>query len=263
MRKETVKQRELPECRIERTDYTVYRFSVREWLRVLAECLILTGGIDYLFYQSTAAFFFLAPLSFFWIRIRKKQYGEKRLKMLTYDFRTALNSLAVSLRAGYSVENAFLETEKDLARVIGKKSQMTREIAYLNSRIRVSVPVEELLFDFADRTGLEDISNFAAVFSSAKRMGGSMVDIIQATARTIGDKIDVEREIDTALAAQKFEQKIMSAMPCAIILYMQIASPGFLSILYGTAFGAAVMTGCLMVYAGAFALGSRIVDIQV
>lgn len=246
-----------------KTDYTVYRFTLPEWIRYLAEGAALAAGLNYLFYKSLYAFIFLAPAAFLWIRARRRQCREKRLKTLSYDFRAALNSLAVSLRAGYSVENAFLETEKDLRNVLGKKAMMTREFAYINSQIRVSVPVEELLFDFADRTGLEDIGSFAAVFSAAKRMGGSMVDIIQTTARTIGDKIDVEREIDTALAAKKFEQRIMSVMPCAVILYMQIASPGFLNTLYGTGFGVLTMTGCLLVYAGAFALGSRIVSIEV
>ena len=248
---------------VSKTDYTVYRYSLKEWIFCIAEGILLTAGIDYLFYKSFAALIVLSPLTVLWYRIQKKQLMKKRLHRLNYDFRTALNSLAVSLRAGYSVENAFRETEKDLRSILGKKAEITREFAWINSQIRVSVPIEQLLQDFADRTGIEDIGNFAGVFIAAKRMGGSMVDIIQSTARTIGGKIDVEREIETALAAKKYEQRVMAVMPCGIILYMQIASPGFLGALYGTAFGVIVMSACLLVYAGAFYLGQKIVNIEV
>ena len=144
-----------------------------------------------------------------------------------------------------------------------RSAPLTREFNRINSQIKVSVPVETLLFDLAERTELEDIENFATVFASAKRTGGNMTEIIRSSARTIGEKIDVEREIETTLAAKKYEQKILSVMPCAIILYMQLSSPGFLDVLYNTAFGAIVMTLCLAVYAGAFYLSGKIVNIEV
>ena len=140
---------------------------------------------------------------------------------------------------------------------------MTREIGWINAQIKLSVPVERLLLDFGRRSGSEDIENFAAVFATAKRMGGNTAGIVRETAVTISSKIDVEREIETAIAAKKYEQKIMSVMPAFIILYMQLTSPGFLSIMYTTAFGMIVMTACLAVYAGALWWGAKIVDIRV
>lgn len=73
----------------------------------------------------------------------------------------------------------------------------------------------------------------------------------------------MEREIETSLAAKKYEQRIMSVMPCGIILYMELASPGFLDVMYTTMFGLLAMTGCLLIYLGAIYWGTKIVDIQV
>ena len=78
-----------------------------------------------------------------------------------------------------------------------------------------------------------------------------------------GDKIDVKKEIEATLAAKKSEQMIMSLMPVGIILYLQMTSPGFLSVLYGNPFGIAAMSICLVIYAAAYWLGRRIVDIEV
>jgi tight adherence protein B len=97
----------------------------------------------------------------------------------------------------------------------------------------------------------------------SKRTGGDMNRVIQKVSRMLGDKIDVKKEIEATLAAKKSEQMIMSLMPVGIILYLQMTSPGFLSVLYGNPFGIAAMSICLVIYAAAYWLGRRIVDIEV
>ena len=78
-----------------------------------------------------------------------------------------------------------------------------------------------------------------------------------------GDFEYVKKEIEATLAAKKSEQMIMSLMPAGIILYLQLASPGFLDILYGNPFGICAMTVCLAVYGAAYWMGKRIVEIEV
>ena len=86
---------------------------------------------------------------------------------------------------------------------------------------------------------------------------------IETSARMLGDKIDVKKEIEATLAAKKAEQMIMSMMPAGIILYLQLTSPGFLEVLYGNLFGVCAMTVCLGIYLLSCWMGRRIVDIEV
>ena len=227
------------------------------------ESLLLVAVIDYLFYKRFLVLLLLLPAGFLLYRVRIRDLGQARRKKLERDFREAISFIAISLRAGYSVENAFLEAERDLADVIGTDADMTREIHRINARIRISVPAEEVLRDFAVRSGSEEIGNFASVFYAARKLGGNMSEVTMETAERIGERMDVEREIETNVAAKKYEQKIMSIMPGVILLYMQLTSPGFLDILYTTAFGAIVMTACLLVYAVSLFWGRKIVDIRV
>ena len=97
--------------------------------------------------------------------------GTARRDKLLHDFREMLSGLTVALRAGYSVENAFLDAEKNLIQVVGMDSDMTRELVWMNTQIRLSVPVERLLMDFGRRSGSEDIENFAAVFAASMSRG--------------------------------------------------------------------------------------------
>ena len=107
------------------------------------------------------------------------------------------------------------------------------------------------------------LANHASNTLTAKRTGGDMNRVIQKVARMLGDKIDVKKEIEATLAAKKSEQMIMSLMPAGIIMYLQMTSPGFLSVLYGNPFGIAAMSICLVIYATAYWLGRKIVDIEV
>ena len=104
---------------------------------------------------------------------------------------------------------------------------------------------------------------FVTVFSMAKRSGGDMIAIIRNAVYQIGEKIDVKREIHTMMAAKKLEFRIMSAVPFAMICYMKVSFPDFLDVLYGNVLGAVIMSVCLLIYAGAFELGKRIVEVEV
>ena len=246
-----------------RPDYHVYYCTPKETAQILFVYLALAFMIGFFFYNSAWAVLFFLPPGYLFYKYRVREKGEERRKKLLYDFREALNSLAVSLRAGYSVENAFREAAGDLSSTAGEDSDITREWRYMAGRIRLSEPVEPLLSDFAARSGVEDIENFAAVFSTAKRMGGNMGGIVRDAAESIQSRIEVEREIETALASKRFEQRIMTAMPAGIIVYMRFGSPGFLDIMYTTLAGRLIMTVCLVLYGAAVWWSRKIVTIEV
>ena len=246
-----------------RTDYRVWHFTPKERAKETAVYAGFAVMIVWLFYRRMPLILLAVPFYPFYMKKAGEKRAAARRKQLSYDFRLALDSLTVSLRAGRSVENAFPDAARDLRNTIGEEMDVTKEFVWISRQIRLSVPMEDVLLDFAGRSGVEDIENFAAVFTTAKRMGGNMASILKNAAASIGGKIDVEREIETTLAAKKMEQKIMNSMPCVIILYMTLASPGFLDLMYTTAFGALIMTVCLMLYAAAVLWAGKIVDIEV
>ena len=161
------------------------------------------------------------------------------------------------------MENAFLEAGGDVERLYGKESLMAQEAVILKRGIQNNVPLEKLLSDLGRRSGQEDMEDFAEVFSIAKRSGGNMNAIIRRSAAVTGDKIEVNREMNTLLTSKKYEQKIMNLVPFLIVAYLQITSKGFFDVLYGNPVGIAIMTACLALYLTAFWMSRRIVEIEV
>ena len=247
----------------QKRNYDHYRFSMKELLKYMGQALALCIMADYLFYKSKWVLLLMLPVPVFYLKWQKNRMIRERRKNLNYQFKDALTSLSVAVQAGYSVESAVKTCVRDLERLYGKGTDIVEEFRYIESQQHISVPLEELFLDLGERSQIEDIENFASVFYTAKRTGGDMNRVIQKVSRMLGDKIDVKKEIEATLAAKKSEQMIMSLMPVGIILYLQMTSPGFLSVLYGNPFGIASMSICLVIYAAAYWLGRRIVDIEV
>ena len=221
------------------------------------------GMAAWLFYRSVWGMLLFPAAYLVCVKKYCALQKEKRKEQLLMEFKDAMQSASAALLAGYSVENAVSASARDLERMYPEDADIVKEFHYMESQIKVSVPVEELFRSLGERCGIEDMENFAAGFYTAKRTGGDMSGIIQTSARMLGDKIDVKKEIETTLAAKKAEQMVMSLMPAGIILYLKLTSPGFLGVLYGNPFGIAAMTLCLGIYGFSYWLGRKIVDIEV
>ncbi len=246
-----------------RKDYRIYRMSWRDRLLWFFSTLIITGLISWLFYRSLSGLAAMLPLLFLTRRIFRNYLHAKQKREMLCQFGEMLQIMSSSLKAGYSMENAFLQSWEEYAKLYGQKSLMAREFRNIIYQMKLNEPLEQLVEDFALRSGIEEISSFSQVFSFAKRGGGDMRKIFQDTVEKIRQKSDVEREITTVVTAKKMEQRIMDLVPFGILFYVGATSPEFLAPLYGNALGACIMTICLLVYAGAFLLAEKILDIHV
>lgn len=179
------------------------------------------------------------------------------------EFKDGMQAVSAALLAGYSVENAWREAEKELGELHGKEALLSLEFQQMNTAIKMNRPLEQVLAEFAERSGCEDIENFSEVFCFAKRSGGDFAGIIRTTVQRMNGKLEVEREIATVIAGKKLEGKIMNATPMLILLYLNFTSGDFLSLLYGNLPGVFIMSGALLVYAGAMKLSVRIMDIKI
>lgn len=179
------------------------------------------------------------------------------------QFKDAIQSMSASLNAGYSVENAFREAQKELMLQYPREARISKEMEILNRQLRLQVPVEQALEEFAERVEADEIRSFSVVFAMAKRSGADMLSIIRDTVTQISGKLEVKREIDLILAARRYEFRVMTVVPYLIIAYMSLSFPEFMEVLYGTPAGKGVMTICLGVYVSAYALGLKIIKIKV
>lgn len=219
--------------------------------------------ILYLFYESFLPILFLFPLWFLYMKEWMEEKAARKEQEFRKQFRDSIQTMAGALKAGYSVENAIRETSRDLSGMYEENVRIRKEYEQMVRKLDLNLSVVTVLNEFATGVQQEDVTNFITVYVAAKVSGGDSIAIIREAARTIGEKIDTEREIQTMLSAKKLEFKIMSVIPFVMILYMKVTFREFLSVLYGTLTGGVVMSICLILYLGAYWLGRRILQVEI
>lgn len=215
------------------------------------------------FYRSLIAFLLLLPLAVPVCRAAEKRKKEKEDREFLLQFRELLGSLLTGLRAGLAAENAFRDAAGDMAFLFGENSRICREVNRINLCTQNHIPLEKALQDFAERSGEEEIREFAAVFSISKRSGGNLASILERTIRIIQERISTENEISVMLSAKRMEARIMYLILPVLVGYLSLTSPGFLDPMYGSPKGVAVMSVCLVLYLCALAAAEHITDISV
>lgn len=241
------------------------RYQMKPWEIALglSKGIAVCGLLSYTFYRSLRIFLIMLPLSLAGVWAERRGRMERRKKKLAEEFKESMMILAASLSAGYSMENALRASVEELTTLYGRDGLVTAEYRYMVQQIQMNRPVEQLLTDFAERSGLEDIRNFAEVFRVAKRSSGDLGSIMRHTAEVIRDKMQVREEILTLTASRQFEQRIMNLIPFFIVFYVESASPGFFDQMYGSSLGRILMSACLAVYLVSCFLARRILAIEV
>lgn len=237
----------------------IRRETVFDCLKAFA----VTAAVAYLFYDSPWALLLAGLILPVYVRKKNGERCLKERRSLEKQFQDGLYSAAAALEAGYSVERAWSEAEKDLEQLYGNEEIFVKKLHQMNQKITVNETIERQILQFAVETDIDSIQSFAEIFSFAKRSGGNLTEIMKQASGKIRQSVQVQEEIQMMLTARKLEQNIMSIMPLGIVLYVRFGSPGYLDPLYHTASGIAVMTGCLGVYIGALLWADRIMRITV
>ncbi len=234
-----------------------------EYLRALLQGSIIILAVSYLFYGTWICAILFSPYLIRYIRSWEKQTMKKRQQTFRLQFKEAIQTLSAGLNVGYSVENALREACRELKGMYRKDEVILRELTYMIRQLQMNVTAESALQEFAARTQDEDVQTFVTVFNLAKRSGGDTLEIIRSAVRQMGEKIDVEREVQTVISAKKMEFRIMTAIPFAMIVYLRISFPELLGVLYGNPAGIVIMSVCLVIYLATYEMGKRIVEIEV
>ena len=135
----------------------------------------------WLFYHELWAIFIVSPFAIWLYRYMEQEKTEQKKSEFLLQFKEMTESVAQALNVGYSAENAFKEAGKEMKILYSEKAMISKELDFIVRKIRLQIPLEQVLHEFAQRVELEDVSSFATVFAAAKRSGGDMMAIIHNT----------------------------------------------------------------------------------
>lgn len=190
--------------------------------------------------------------------IFRKILMSMRQNKLLLQFKDMLDSLNTSYSVGKTTQSAFKDAYKDMELQYGEQSHICLELNRINIGLTNVSTIEELLMDFAERSGLDDIKTFADVFYAINRRGGNIKTVIGETKSIICDKIEIEQEIKTITSSSTNSLYIIMCMPILIVPmmsgFMDTGGSGLVDILTKIA--------AIFIFVIAFVIGKKITNIK-
>ena len=122
--------------------------------------------------------------------------------------------------------------------------------------------IEDLIYDLGLRSGIDDIKDFAEVFKITYRKGGNFKEIIKNTNEIISEKIEINEDIETTIAGNKMEQKMMIAMPIILIGIIKMVSSDFAD-KFVSETGLVSTTIAIVMFFASYVIAKKIMDIKV
>lgn len=261
-------------------NYKVYYMKTIEKVLYFLLAFVVGAAVGYLFYggigvddlgqPTTLTWFLNITISsvigliagFAFIPMRTKQIIEKQTRKLNNQFRDFLEAFNTSLGAGKNVVDSFHAVYEDLKVQYDEGTYILKELEVIISGMANNVDIEDLLADFGVRSGIDDISSFANVFKICYRKGGNIKETIRSTHEILTDKMGINEDIETVVTANKFEQKIMIAMPIALIGVIKVMSPEFAAN-FVTPTGIISTTIAIGLFVVSYVVGKVILNIKV
>ena len=109
-------------------DYRKYRCNLWERLGCLAAGTAVAAAIAWLFYRSWYGMVLVIPVNYLIVSYYKNKKRDERAKKLMIEFRDAIQAVAAALLAGYSIEHAWKEAEREIMDLYGKEAMITKEL---------------------------------------------------------------------------------------------------------------------------------------
>lgn len=241
----------------------IYALRGSQIVSAISAGILAAWGLSKLFYDSVIYMpLLLVPVTVVVVSFLREMIKKNRLRAAV-EFQELMEQISAGLYAGNSLEHSYIRG------VFGLREQHPEGMLLMElweegvKRLRLNVPIAQVLDEIASRTGLEDVEHFAQVAVVAQRNGGNLIHVIAQATGHISEKIKTDYEIAAIISAKKMEQSIMCIMPFAMMLYVRLMSPQYFDVLYHNAFGVVFMTTCLFVIFIAYLLGRYLVDIKV
>lgn len=229
----------------------------------LASSMILTG-IVWLFYHSLLPAMLVGCLGGVIVeRMYAQHTVEKRKKELLLQFKEFLESMSVAAGAGNVEIQAVRSALKDLKIAYSESADIVKEIEHILLQYeKGGMKLKDLFQELADRSGLEDIQSFAAIYTVIEGKSDRFGEILLRTQSIIGDKIEIEQEIETVITSAKSETNMMVVMPIIIVVAMSKMGNGLLDALFTTWAGHVAATISLLIFIGSYIYARKVSDIK-
>jgi tight adherence protein B len=168
-----------------------------------------------------------------------------------------LQELAAAMRAGHSMISG-------MAVMAEGASEPTRgEFQRVMAEEQLGMQLEDALRTVTTRMQAQDMEQVSLVAELNRQTGGNMAEVLDRVAEAVRERAELNRELRTLTAQARGSRWIVTSIPPALLLVIDLLNPVYLSPLFHTETGNILLVVAVgLIMTGSFVLG-RIVRIEV
>jgi tight adherence protein B len=235
----------------------------------------LRVGEYYMIRWACAAFLFIAPFVFGfnmfnlivavilglvgymlprqWVNGRRK----KRADHINAQLVDMLGMVSNSLKSGYGLMQSFEFAGRQLPEPLG------HEIRRMLRESTLGMSAEQALAALGARLDSRDLDMVLTAINIQRSVGGNLAEILDKVAFTMRERTRIRGEIATLTAQQKMTGVVIGGLPIFMFLIFMVINPDYMSLLFTTTAGRAMMISGLVMEGMGYITIQRIMAIEI
>ena len=182
---------------------------------------------------------------------------KKRMEKLENQLPDAIDLMARAMRAGHAFPTALNMVGDEMAEPIGA------EFRTLFDEINYGVKLEDALLNLLSRVPSADLQYFVVALLIQHETGGNLAELLDNISVIVRSRIKLLGEIRTLSAEGKLSAWILSLLPFATGVVIDLVNPGFMNVLWTDPLGLKMVYGALFLMSVGIWWMSRIIKIRV
>lgn len=167
-----------------------------------------------------------------------------------------LQLVAGSLHAGFSLGQA-------LGTVVREGSEPTAgEFNRALTEARLGANLEDALEGVADRMRCEDLAWVVMAIRISREVGGNLAEVLGNTVATMRSRAELRGLVKTLSAEGRISARVLEALPFALGTFLWVTNPTYLTPLFHTGTGIALLVGGAVMLTIGFIWISRLVKVE-
>jgi len=181
----------------------------------------------------------------------------KRLEQFNEQLTEALVTMSNSLRAGFSVQQAFEAIVQE-----GRKP-ISQEFGVFVQQTRVGVRFEDALKNLEERVGSDDLTLMVRAVEIARQTGGNLTEVFELIASTIRERTRIEGKIKSMTAMGRLQGIVVGMIPVFLMVVLFMLDPAMMMNFVTSLEGIAVLLLTVVLLLAGFVVIRKIVNIEV
>lgn len=222
-------------------------FSKLVLFDLIGVAMVFAGMVMFegnLLHAVLAALFAGVVLPFMVLRFLRR----RRQKRFSAQFPDAIDVITRSLRAGHPVPVAISMVAREMPDPVGT------EFGLVVDEITYGADLESAMRNLFYRVGGDDLPLFVTAVSIQGSTGGNLGEILENLSRVIRERFKMRRKIRALAAEGRASAMILSSLPIAMFLMVQLMVPNF----YGSVWNEELTKIVLAIAIGWMSIGNLI-----